>query len=148
MPSYDSAVWLAVCKTFGESSSPTTKASRVDSVRVWRRAYYFLILFSSFLNESKAETWRQLRDTLSYESYVKDRPVFKTIERELDTAGIEALVPLEKPIAAGNALSDEVAEFVAKRSGRILSPFTLLKSDYFVRSLSFPLTLQLQVQMS
>lgn len=101
-----------------------------------RRAYYFLILFSSFLNESKAETWRQLRDTLSYESYVKDRPVFKTIERELDSAGIEALVPLEKPIAAGNALSDEVVEFVAKRSGRILSPFTLLKSDYFVNSLS------------
>ncbi|ORY84702.1 inositol hexakisphosphate-domain-containing protein [Leucosporidium creatinivorum] len=104
------------------------------------RAYYFLILFSSFLNESKAETWRQLRDTLSYEAYVKDRPVFKTIERELDTAGIEALVPLEKPIAAGNALSDEVAEFVAKRSGRILSPFTLLKSDYFsgLQKMSLP----------
>lgn len=73
-----------------------------------------------------------MRDTLSYEAYVKERPVFKTIERELDTAGIDALVPLEKPVPAGNALSDEVAEFVAKRSGRILSAFTLLKSDYFV----------------
>ncbi|KAK4703550.1 hypothetical protein P7C70_g2674, partial [Phenoliferia sp. Uapishka_3] len=96
------------------------------------RAYYFLILFASFLNDSKAETWRQLRETASYESYVRDRPVFKTIERELDSAGKEALVPLEEPLAAGNALSDEVAAFVAKRSGRILSAFTLLKSDYFV----------------
>ncbi|KAK4050677.1 hypothetical protein OIV83_003403 [Microbotryomycetes sp. JL201] len=104
------------------------------------RAYYFLILFSSFLNESKAETWRDLRDKFSYEAYVKDRPVFKTIERELDQAGIDALVPLEKPVLAGNALTDEVAEFVAKRGGRILSPFTLLKSDFFsgLQKMSLP----------
>lgn len=97
------------------------------------RAYYFLILFASFLNESKAETWRELQSSFSYEAYVKDRPVFKTIEGELDAAGLEALKPLEKPVAAGNALSNEIADFVAKRNGRILSPFTLLKSDYFVR---------------
>ncbi|KAK4055018.1 hypothetical protein OIO90_003359 [Microbotryomycetes sp. JL221] len=104
------------------------------------RAYYFLILFSSFLNESKAETWRDLSDTYSYESYVKDRPVFKTIERELDNAGIDALVPLEKPILAGNALTDEIADFVSKRSGRILSPYTLLKSDFFsgLQKMSLP----------
>lgn len=96
------------------------------------RAYYFLILFASFLNESKAETWRDLRETATYEQFVKERPVFKTIESELDTATIEALIPLERPLVTGNALSDEVADFVSKRSGRILSQYTLLKSDYFV----------------
>lgn len=79
-----------------------------------------------------------MREKSSYESYVRDRPVFKTIERELETEGKEALVPLEKPLAAGNALSDEVAAFVAKRSGRILSAFTLLKSDYFVSLCASP----------
>ena len=118
---------------FGQSQSLLDFVYSADSSRQIHSAYFFLILFSSFLNESKAETWRELRDTLSYEAYVKERPVFKTIERELDTAGIDALVPLEKPVPAGNALSDEVADFVAKRSGRILSAFTLLKSDYFVR---------------
>ncbi|KAM0753591.1 hypothetical protein T439DRAFT_322487 [Meredithblackwellia eburnea MCA 4105] len=104
------------------------------------RAYYFLILFASFLNDSKAETWRELKENSTYESYVRERPVFKTIERELDTAGKEALVPLEKPLAVGNALTNEVAAFVAKRSGRILSAFTLLKSDYFsgLQKMSLP----------
>ena len=97
------------------------------------RAYYFIILFASFLNETTAETWRELRETYNYEKYVKDRPVFATIERELETAGLSALVPLEKSVEAGNALSDEIHDFVAHRSGSILSAFTLLKSDYFVR---------------
>ena len=97
------------------------------------RAYYFLILFASFLNESEAETWRELR----YEKYVKENPVFATIERQLETAGLSTLVPLEKTIVeAGNALSDEIHDFVAHRSGSILTAFTLLKSDYFVNSLS------------
>lgn len=96
------------------------------------RAYYFLILFASFLNETTAQTWRELRETSNYEKYVKERPVFATIERELETAGLSALVPLEKSVEAGNALSDEIQDFVAHRSGSILSAFTLLKSDYFV----------------
>lgn len=99
------------------------------------RAYYFLILFAAFLHETKAETWRDLRNVNSYEKWVKERPVFKTIERELDSAGLGALVPLEKERGenSGLAFSDEVADYVAGRSGRILSAFTLLKSDYFVR---------------
>ncbi|SCV73360.1 BQ2448_7286 [Microbotryum intermedium] len=107
------------------------------------RSYYFLIIFSAFLNECKAETWNELRSSAnSYESWVRERPVFKTIERELDSAGIEALMPLEKPVGGteGHALSDEVQAFVAKRSGRILSAFTLLKSDFFsgLQKMSLP----------
>ncbi|KAI5474355.1 metal ion binding protein, partial [Pseudohyphozyma bogoriensis] len=94
----------------------------------------------SFLNETRAETWREVRETSSYEDYVRQRPVFKTIERELDTAGLEALAPLEKPLPQGAAFTDEIAEFVAKRSGRILSAFTLLKSDFFagLQKMSLP----------
>lgn len=96
------------------------------------RAYYFLIVFASFLNETKAETWRELLEMSSYEAYVKTHPVFKTIERELDTEDQGVLAPLEKLDFAGVAFTDEVAEFVSRRKGRILSAFTLLKSDFFV----------------
>ncbi|SGZ32317.1 BQ5605_C040g11854 [Microbotryum silenes-dioicae] len=107
------------------------------------RSYYFLIIFSSFLSECKAETWNELCSSAnSYEAWVQERPVFKTIERELDSVGIEALMPLEKPVGGteGHALSDEVEAFVAKRSGRILSAFTLLKSDFFsgLQKMSLP----------
>jgi hypothetical protein len=95
------------------------------------RAYFFLILLMCYLNETRPDTWRELGQTSSYEDFVRQRPVFKTIERELDSAGIEALVPLERPLTDGAASNDEVAEFVAQRSGRVLSAFTLLKSDFF-----------------
>ncbi|GAA6033114.1 hypothetical protein JCM8097_002951 [Rhodosporidiobolus ruineniae] len=100
------------------------------------RAYFFLILFMTFLMESRPSTWDELGRTASYEDFVRSRQVFRTIERELDSATIEALVPLqrnvgEKGFETGAASTDEVADFVAKRDGRILSAYTLLKSDFF-----------------
>jgi len=93
-----------------------------------------------YLNETRPDTWRELGQTSSYEDFVRQRPVFKTIERELDSAGIDALVPLERPLADGAASNDEVADFVAQRSGRVLSAFTLLKSDFFsgLQKMSLP----------
>lgn len=38
------------------------------------------MLFVAFLNESRPETWRDLGRTSSYEEFVKQRPVFQTIE--------------------------------------------------------------------
>ncbi|GAA5932545.1 uncharacterized protein JCM15063_001257, partial [Sporobolomyces koalae] len=104
------------------------------------RAYFFLILLMCYLNETKPDTWREFGQTASYEEFVRQRPVFKTIERELDTADIDALVPLERPLADGTASNDEVADFVAQRSGIVLSSFTLLKSDFFsgLQKMSLP----------
>ena len=51
--------------------------------------------------------------------------------KELRHADIDVLLPIKQQIASGVALDDEVAEFVAQRHGRILSAFTLLKSDFF-----------------
>ncbi|GJN93415.1 hypothetical protein Rhopal_006470-T1 [Rhodotorula paludigena] len=96
------------------------------------RAYFFLILFRAFLNESRPETWRDLGRTASYEDFVRQRPVFRTIEKELDEAGLDALTPLtQSAISSGTASNDEIADFVAHRSGRILSAYTVVKSDFF-----------------
>ncbi|GAA5990599.1 hypothetical protein JCM11641_007799 [Rhodosporidiobolus odoratus] len=108
------------------------------------RAYFFLILFMTFLNESKPSTWNELGRTASYEDFVRSRPVFRTIEKELDNnATIDALVPLQRAsntIGLGSASNDEVADFVSRRDGRILSAFTLLKSDFFsgLQKMSLP----------
>ncbi|GAA5942648.1 hypothetical protein JCM1841_006801 [Sporobolomyces salmonicolor] len=105
------------------------------------RAYFFLLLLTCFLTETRPETWRDLGQSSSYEDFVRQRPVFKTIERELDLAGIDALIPLERPLLGdGTASNDEAAEFVAKRGGRVLSAFTLLKSDFFsgLQKMSLP----------
>lgn len=100
------------------------------------RCYFFIILFAHSLSEQKAQTWREFK----YEAFVRDRPVFKTIERELEHAGLSSLVPLQRSVESSNALSDEVHAFVARRSGRILSAMTLLKSDYFsgLQKMSLP----------
>ncbi|GAA5953720.1 hypothetical protein JCM8115_004129 [Rhodotorula mucilaginosa] len=104
------------------------------------RGYFFMILFMAFLNESRPETWRELGRTANYEEFVKQRPVFRTIEKELRHADIDVLLPIKQQIASGVALDDEVAEFVAQRHGRILSAFTLLKSDFFsgLQKMSLP----------
>lgn len=104
--------------------------------------YFFLILFMCFLNECRPSTWREMGTTSSYETWVKDRPVFRTIQRELDDAGIEALTPLSRGalVERGTASDDEVADFVAHRDGRILSAYSLLKSDFFsgLQKMSLP----------
>jgi hypothetical protein len=104
------------------------------------RAYFFLILFVAFLTESRPENWKELGT--AYESFIRARPVYKTIERELDHASLSALLPLSRrgDIGSGTASTDEVAEFVAGRNGNILSAMTLLKSDFFsnLQKMSLP----------
>lgn len=64
--------------------------------------------------------------------YCADWKLGSSVHRkELDKAGIDALVPIKQQIATGTAFDDEIAEFVSQRRGRILSAFTLLKSDFF-----------------
>ncbi|GAA6022381.1 hypothetical protein JCM10207_004746 [Rhodosporidiobolus poonsookiae] len=108
------------------------------------RAYFFLILFMAFLAESKPSTRDELGRTSSYEDFVRSRPVFRTIEHELDSASLDVLLPLSPNTSSSNhtgtATNDEVADFVAQRNGRILSAYTLLKSDFFsgLQKMSLP----------
>jgi hypothetical protein len=62
------------------------------------------------------------------ETYVKNRPVIKTFEKELLHEGIDALKPLGRDIE-GAADPDEVTQVVLGRSGSILSTSTIIKSD-------------------
>jgi len=101
-----------------------------------------LVMFQAYLDAHPPDTLRNLE---SFETFVKNRPVFQTFEQELLSDGIHALKPLEHiELSQGIALSDEVKQVVSNRSGNILSASTILKSDFFsnLQKLSLPERLQ------
>jgi hypothetical protein len=97
-----------------------------------------LILFQAYLHSTEPDTLQSLE---SFESFVKDRPVIKTFEKELLADGIGALKPLERvDPAEGEEGPDDIKQIVANRSGGILSASTILKSDFFsnLQKMSLP----------
>ncbi|PPQ89339.1 hypothetical protein CVT25_003176 [Psilocybe cyanescens] len=93
------------------------------------RRYFELIVFQSYLQSTEPDTMQSFENV---ETYVKNRPVIKTFEKELLEEGINALKPLERAdTKAGVADPDEVTNVVVNRSGSILSASTIIKSDFF-----------------
>ncbi|KAF5365852.1 hypothetical protein D9615_010633 [Tricholomella constricta] len=94
------------------------------------RRYFELIVFQSYLQSTEPDTMESFQ---TVETYVKDRPVIKTFERELFAEGIDGLKPLERADPKeGVADPDVVTKVVANRTGSILSASTILKSDFFL----------------
>ncbi|KAI0925517.1 hypothetical protein AcV5_008233 [Taiwanofungus camphoratus] len=102
------------------------------------RRYFSLIIFQAYLQSIEPDTMQSFE---TFESFVENRPVIKTFEKELVTNDVNALKPLERvEVADGVALPDEVRKVVANRSGSILSASTILKSDFFsnLQKMSLP----------
>lgn len=90
--------------------------------------YYHLMVFQAYLDDTTPND----ETAYTFESFVKHRPVFKTLETELLHGGINSLTPIERTEPQpGLALEDEVDFIVANRDGAILSAQTILKSDFF-----------------
>ena len=102
------------------------------------RRYFELIVFQSYLMSIEPDTMQSFE---SVETFVKNRPVIKTFERELFDDGINAIKPLERAdTKEGVADPDEVTQIVQNRAGSILSASTILKSDFFsnLQKMSLP----------
>ncbi|TBU33470.1 inositol hexakisphosphate-domain-containing protein [Dichomitus squalens] len=103
------------------------------------RRYFELIIFQAYLQSTEPDT---METHESFESFVKDRPVIKTFEKELLAEDLNTLKPLERVNVqdGGVARPDEVQQVVANRSGSILSASTILKSDFFsnLQKMSLP----------
>ncbi|KAG8865965.1 hypothetical protein FRC20_009226 [Serendipita sp. 405] len=70
------------------------------------RQYFELIIFQAYLAGTPPDTWRDLQ---TFEDFVKERPVFRTFEKELTGDGADALKPLERvEVSDGVAMPDEV----------------------------------------
>ncbi|RDB25649.1 Paladin [Hypsizygus marmoreus] len=101
------------------------------------RRYFELIVFQSYLQSTEPDTMQSFE---TVETYVKNRPVIKTFEKDL-LEGIDVLKPLERADAQeGVADPDEVTQVVVNRTGSILSASTILKSDFFsnLQKMSLP----------
>ncbi|KII85117.1 hypothetical protein PLICRDRAFT_45241 [Plicaturopsis crispa FD-325 SS-3] len=102
------------------------------------RRYFELIVFQGYLQSTEPDTMQSFE---TFETFVKNRPVIKTFEKELLADGLKALKPLERAdVADGVAHPDEVKQVVVNRSGSILSASTILKSDFFsnLQKMSLP----------
>ncbi|PPQ64598.1 hypothetical protein CVT26_001996 [Gymnopilus dilepis] len=93
------------------------------------RRYFELIVFQAYLQSIEPDTMKSFENV---ETFVKNRPVIKTFEKELLNEGLHALKPLEGGDSkVGVADPDEVTKVVLNRSGSILSQSTIIKSDFF-----------------
>ncbi|ESK95344.1 metal ion binding oxidoreductase [Moniliophthora roreri MCA 2997] len=111
------------------SDDATRKIHAVKALQNLRR-YFELIVFQAYLQSTEPNT---MEDFESIETFVKNRPVIRTFEKELTGAeGLNVLKPLERVnVVDGVAHPDEVEQVVINRSGTILSASTILKSDFF-----------------
>ncbi|WWD04103.1 hypothetical protein V865_002168 [Kwoniella europaea PYCC6329] len=111
-----------------EAKDPRTKQKLTEKGLHHLKRYFHLILFQAYLDDRAPDE----ENPYSFESFIRHRPVFKTLEHEMQSGGLQSLAPIEKMDPAdGMALPDEVTQVVANRSGAILSAQTILKSDFF-----------------
>jgi hypothetical protein len=54
--------------------------------------YYHLLVFQAYLDDTDPDE----EGAFTFESFVKHRPVFKTLEKEMLQGGLESLTPLER----------------------------------------------------
>ncbi|KAG2017712.1 hypothetical protein CC2G_007200 [Coprinopsis cinerea AmutBmut pab1-1] len=119
-----------------EARTRAEEANDEKQKRVWAakglqnlRRYFELIVFQAYLQSIEPDTMQSFE---SIETFVKNRPVIKTFEKDMIDDGLNALKPLERAdFKEGVADPDEVTQVVKNRSGSILSASTILKSDFF-----------------
>ncbi|SNX87857.1 uncharacterized protein MEPE_06568 [Melanopsichium pennsylvanicum] len=112
-----------------DTENEALSKKRIQSAMHNLRRYFLLIVFQSYLTQTKPDL---LEASPSFRSFVTRQPVFETIAKEFEKVDISTIMPLQKVDASdGMALSDEVQEVVSHRSGSILSAYTMLKSDFF-----------------
>ncbi|THU84968.1 hypothetical protein K435DRAFT_783557 [Dendrothele bispora CBS 962.96] len=112
-----------------QASDEKSKRAHAQKALANLRRYFELVVFQAYLQSMEPNT---MQDFETFETFVKNRPVIKTFEKELIVEGINALKPLERAdILEGVAHPDEVQQVVKNRSGTILSASTILKSDFF-----------------
>lgn len=90
--------------------------------------YFMLICFQAYLGETSPD---MMGETESFGQWMKRHQEIATIQSELRSEDPSLLVPVEKSVGDGVALSSEVMEVVRHRHGQVLAQQTILKHDAF-----------------
>ncbi|KAH9824387.1 inositol hexakisphosphate-domain-containing protein [Melampsora americana] len=145
---YDLIESIETCRQAAEESTDDAvrKEGKIKKGLANLRRYAFVLIFACYLNETKANTRRELEDSKSFELFWKEHQVFRTILDELNGADIQALTPLEMGSFAAHGVdwTEEEQTVVSERAGIILSAQTILKSDFFVglQKMTLPLRIE------
>ncbi|KDQ57083.1 hypothetical protein JAAARDRAFT_194263 [Jaapia argillacea MUCL 33604] len=93
------------------------------------RRYFELVIFQAYLQSIEPDTMESFE---TFESFVQNRPVIKTFEKDFNIDESKILKLLQRAdVLEGVAFPDEVMQVVTNRTGTILSASTILKSDFF-----------------
>lgn len=112
-----------------DNEDESVKRSKIQSGIYNLRRYFELIIFQAYLDATPVE-W--LESAPTFETFVKNQPVFQTLSHEFEKIDLATITPLQRVDKSdGMALNEEVQEVVSNRMGTILSAYTMLKSDMF-----------------
>lgn len=85
-----------------EAQDSATKNNYIEKGIYHLRRYYHLLLFQAYLDDRSLDD----EEPYSFESFIRHRPVFKTIEKELMEGGLQGLTPIDRvEVAEGMAVS-------------------------------------------
>ncbi|KAI8971777.1 inositol hexakisphosphate-domain-containing protein [Mycotypha africana] len=90
--------------------------------------YFVLICFEGYLQSTSPES---LDSTETFQSWMNRHSEIGTLLLEFNNRDERLIVPVEKSISEGVALSSEIMDVVASRHGQVLSQQTILKQDAF-----------------
>ncbi|KDN52550.1 hypothetical protein K437DRAFT_272412 [Tilletiaria anomala UBC 951] len=91
------------------------------------RRYFELMIFQAYL----MSTVPSIPVSSTFERFVTRQPVFKTLAKDFENEPLTTITPLQSGVKEGLASESEEQEVISNRNGSILSPFTMLKSDFF-----------------
>ncbi|KAI7898613.1 inositol hexakisphosphate-domain-containing protein [Cokeromyces recurvatus] len=90
--------------------------------------YFVLLCFEAYLESTSPES---MSDTETFESWLNRHSEIGTLLAEFNDLNEGLIVPVEKSIGDGVALSSEIMSVVAKRHGQVLAQQTIMKHDAF-----------------
>ena len=90
-----------------DAQDPTLRKEYIEKGIYHLRRYFHLLLFQAYLDDRAMDD----DEPYSFESFIRHRPVFRTIEKELEEGGLKGLTPIDRvELAEGMAVS--VVRFV------------------------------------
>ena len=104
------------------------------------RRYFELLVFQAYL----MTTTPSIPVSPTFAQFVDSQPVLQTLSKDLEKVSLARITPLPSGVKEGVASESEEQEVISNRSGSILSPFTMLKSDFFPGILKRSLPLHLE----
>jgi hypothetical protein len=90
--------------------------------------YFVLICFQAYLDSTSPEMVQAIE---TFESWMIKRPEIRMLLDEFKEHSEQLVIPVEKSISDGVALSSEIMSVVASRHGQVLAQQTILKHDAF-----------------